>query len=71
MPLYTSKHLADILRDTVRTIEQGTDVSPDDPSLLELKRVLSLKIAALESEAQAEIVRNASPSSLLPPADSN
>jgi hypothetical protein len=38
------------LRETIKRVEQGTDVSPDDPALLELKRIILLRIAALELE---------------------
>jgi hypothetical protein len=31
----------------------STDINPDDPSLVELKRILLLKIAALEIETAA------------------
>jgi hypothetical protein len=48
------RHLADILRDTIRSVEQNTDLHPDDVSLLELKRILNQKIAALELEATKE-----------------
>jgi len=46
-----SQRLAEVLRDTVRRVELNNDMSPNDPALLELKRLLLLKIAALESEA--------------------
>ena len=49
-PHYAQK-LARILRETVRRVELSTDISPDDRALLELKRVLLLKIAALEADA--------------------
>lgn len=41
---------AAILRDVIRRIEQDTDISPDYPVLIELKRILLLRIAALEME---------------------
>lgn len=50
MSLYTSRHVAGILRDIIRALEQGTDIHPDDPALLELKRILILKISVLEAE---------------------
>jgi hypothetical protein len=63
---------ADALRDTIRAIERGTDISPEDPSLVELKRILLLKIAAFESEAQAETAtQNAIPLPSIPPPDAN
>lgn len=43
--------MAEVLRDTLRRVELSTDMSPNDPALLELKRLLLLKIAALEVEA--------------------
>jgi hypothetical protein len=52
--MYSSRQLAEILRDTIRSVEQGTDIGPDDPALLELKRIILLKVAALESEASQE-----------------
>jgi hypothetical protein len=52
--MYSPRHLADILRDTIRSVEQNTDLHPDDVSLLELKRILNQKIAALELEATNE-----------------
>jgi hypothetical protein len=48
--MYSSSQLAEVLRETIRRVEQGTDVSPDDPALLELKRIILLRIAALELE---------------------
>jgi hypothetical protein len=46
----SSKKLAAILRETVRRVELSSDISPDDRALQELKRVLLLKIAALEAD---------------------
>jgi hypothetical protein len=43
--------MAGVLRDTLRRVELSTAMSPNDPALLELKRLLLLKIAALEEEA--------------------
>lgn len=48
--MYTPNQLAEVLRETIRRVEQGTDVSPDDPALLELKRIILLRIAALKLE---------------------
>jgi hypothetical protein len=39
-----------ILRETVRRVELSADVSPNDPALADLRRILLLKIAALEAE---------------------
>ncbi len=52
--MYSSRQLAEILRDTIRSVEQGADVGLDDPALLELKRIILLKVAALEMEASQE-----------------
>jgi hypothetical protein len=52
--MYSSRQLAEILHDTIRCVEQGTDVGPDDPALLELKRIILLKVAALEMAASQE-----------------
>jgi hypothetical protein len=48
--MYTPSQLAEVLRETIKRVEQGTDVSPHDPALLELKRIILLRIAALELE---------------------
>ena len=40
--------LAEALRQTLRSVEQNTDLSPDDPTLIELKRILRQRIAAFE-----------------------
>ena len=45
-----SAKLVTRLRDTIKGLEQGTGISPDDPVLLELKRVLLLKLAKIDSE---------------------
>jgi hypothetical protein len=47
----SSQKLAAILHETLRRVELSSDISPDDRALQELKRVLLLKIAALEAEA--------------------
>ncbi len=39
-----------MLRDTLQRIEQSADINPDDPALLELKRIILLKSAELERE---------------------
>jgi hypothetical protein len=68
--MYTSSQLADVLRETIRRVEQGTDVSPDDPALLELKRIILLRIAALELEETRATARQAPEVPHEPPADS-
>ncbi len=52
--MYSPRQLAEILRETIRTIEQDTDISPNDPALLELKRIILLRVAKLEAEAPQE-----------------
>lgn len=44
-----SRKLAQVLRETLRRVELSADISPDDYALLELKRILLLKIASLEA----------------------
>lgn len=39
---------AEVLRDTIRRIEQNADLSPDHPDMRELKRILLEKIAVAE-----------------------
>src|SRR5579875_1608737 len=46
----TPSQLAEVLRETIRRVEQNADVGPDDPALLELKRIILLRIAALERD---------------------
>jgi hypothetical protein len=48
--MHTPSQLAEVLRETIRRVEQSADVGPDDPALLELKRIILLRIAALERE---------------------
>jgi hypothetical protein len=43
-----SRTHAKVLRDTILTVEQGADVSPDHPDMRELKRIFLQKIADLE-----------------------
>ena len=50
MTLYHPRALAEILRNTLSSVEAADDMSPDDPALLELRRIVLLKIASLESE---------------------
>ncbi len=52
--MYSPRQLAEILRETIRNVEQETDINPDDPALLELKRIILLRVAKLESEAAQE-----------------
>lgn len=48
--MYTPNQRAEVLRETIKRLEQSMDVSPDDPALIELKRIILLRIAALELE---------------------
>lgn len=50
----TLREVAEILRQTLRSVEHNTDLSPDDPALLELKRILNHRIAVLEAAATPE-----------------
>ena len=52
--MYTSAQLVEILRETLRRVEQIADISPDDPALIALKRVVLLRIAAIEIEGAEE-----------------
>ncbi len=52
--MYSQSQLVEVLRDTIRRLEQSIDVSPDDPALLELKRIILLKIASIELEEDRE-----------------
>ena len=52
--MFTTPQLVDILRDTIRRVEQSADIGPDDPALLALKSVILLRIAALELEEVRE-----------------
>ena len=51
MSPYTYKTLIGILRETLKGIEDSTDLNPNDPSVVDLKRTLLLKVAALEKES--------------------
>ncbi len=46
-----SQKLARILRDTLRRADLSADIIPDTRALLELRRALLLRIAALEEDA--------------------
>lgn len=50
MSPYTYNTLISILRDTLKGIESSTDLNPSDPSVVDLKRTLLLKLAALEND---------------------
>lgn len=49
MSPYTYNTLISILRDTLKGIESSTDLNPNDPPVVDLKRTLLLKLAALEN----------------------
>jgi hypothetical protein len=72
---YSSHTLARILRDTLRGAGQSIDLDACDQGVLELRRNLMIRIAALEDEASGlEIDDDASPiaelSELTSPTDS-
>lgn len=48
--VYSPQQMADMFRELIRHVEEGADVSPDDPALIELKRIVSLRIAVLEED---------------------
>ncbi|UWZ86416.1 hypothetical protein [Occallatibacter riparius] len=48
--MYSAQAVAQTLRDIIKTLEQNTDLHPEDPSVLELKRILHTRISALEIE---------------------
>jgi len=52
--MHSSRHVAQVLRDTIKSIEQGTDLPPDDPALIQLKRILLTKLAELELQDATE-----------------
>lgn len=54
MPNYSSRHLADILRQILQHIEEETDVDPSDLAFIQLKAIMLEKIAALEEESFAD-----------------
>ena len=43
-----SRELVDALRRAVDQVERNTDLAPDDPALVHLKKILVLRIAALK-----------------------
>ena len=45
---YSPHQMADMFRDLIRHVEEAAEVSPNDPSLIELKRIVLLRIAELE-----------------------
>ena len=71
-----SRELLNVLRRTVDQFERNTDLAPDDPALVELKRLLLCRIAELQmledSPVLTDALRNAKPTAILqPPADND
>jgi hypothetical protein len=57
----------EVLRDIVRSVEQNTDLDPEHPDLLELKRILLEKIAPVEAgDSGSDMAASADPSAALP-----
>jgi hypothetical protein len=57
----TSPELANRLRAIAQSIEPAWGLSHDDPDLLTVKRLLLVKVAALESQAASNATDDASP----------
>jgi hypothetical protein len=47
--MHPSREMAIMLRDALTRVELSIEISPDDPALDELRRLLLLKIAALDA----------------------
>ena len=56
---YSPHEMADMFRDLIRHVEEAAEVSPDDPSLIELKRIVVLRIAELEKGQSADDLKKA------------
>lgn len=55
MPNYSSRHLADILRQILQQLEEEEpDLDVNDPAFIQLKVIVLEKIAALEQEHAAD-----------------
>lgn len=52
---YSPHQMADMFRDLIRHVEEEAEVSPDDPSLIELKRIVVLRIAELEKKVLSHL----------------
>src|ERR1700694_1606556 len=52
----------DVFRATLHRVEQGSGLAPDDPSLLEVKRILLNRIAELEQTNTEESAPRDEPS---------
>lgn len=48
--MYSKARFARVLKQILWDLEQGKKVSPDDPDLLEIERILLRRIAALRAE---------------------
>ena len=48
MQTYKNPNLIEMLRTTMEKVERTSGVEPDDPALVELKNILSRRVAALE-----------------------
>lgn len=60
------------LRQTLQRVEGDSGLAPDDEVLVELKRILLMRIAAREADGLSELVEPATPAALAPepnPAD--
>lgn len=51
---YSPHQMADMFRDLIRHVEEAAELSPDDPSLIELRRIVLQRIAVLEKDGQEE-----------------
>lgn len=49
--MYTPLQRAEILRDTLKRVQENAGLKPDDPALIELKRVILSKVIELEHDA--------------------
>lgn len=54
MTLYPAHNLPEVLRETLQRVAKDFDPNSPDPDLVELKRILQEKIAALEKEERPE-----------------
>ena len=54
MNTYKNPDLIEGLRRTMEKVERTSGVEPDDPALLELKRILGRRVAALEHRLAVE-----------------
>ena len=52
--MYTPLQRAEILRDTLKRVQESAGLKPEDPALIELKRVILSKVIELEHEVALE-----------------